>query len=101
MSDPASGQKTEIRGLLKAEQSNHSNEDRCQASAAICKSIRDWTEWQRASLILGYHPLSDEPDLLPVLREAQARGKTIALPFFPARKRRRKARRYAALRQGA
>jgi len=27
--------------------------------------------------------------------------KTIAPPFFPARKRRRKARRYAALRQGA
>jgi 5-formyltetrahydrofolate cyclo-ligase len=36
--------------------------------------------WQDAEVILGFCPMSTEPDILPTLRDAVSRGRVVALP---------------------
>ncbi len=49
-------------------------------SAAICRHILGSPEYQNARVIGGYLPMRHEADILPVLRDALASGKTLALP---------------------
>ncbi len=74
--------KAELRRQLKEEGTRHSAEERQIASDAIRSSLMQWTRWKHASSVLIFHPLPDEPDLIPLVKESLVLGRTVALPAF-------------------
>lgn len=71
--------KREWRALLR---SRHEGADARDAqSALLCQHILNSDEYKAAHVIGGYMPLPREADVLPVLRDALAQGKTLALPL--------------------
>ena len=70
--------RSEIRGVLK----NVSSEKRAAASAKIRARSKQQAFWEAAAAILFFAPLPDEVDVWPLLAEALAAGKTVALPRF-------------------
>ncbi len=57
-------------------------EERIQFSALACELLRNQPIWQNAKSILFYAPLPNEIDIWPLLSEALAADKLIALPRF-------------------
>jgi len=55
---------------------------RRRAAEDLCARLRQSDLWSSANSILMFAPLSDEPDLLPLLEIALAAGKQVALPRF-------------------
>lgn len=51
-----------------------------EKSRLICRKVLDSQEYEQAQIILGYFPLGNEVDCLPVLKQALAEGKQLALP---------------------
>lgn len=49
-------------------------------SELICKQVLDSAEYKAAETILGYYPLENEVDCLPVLKQALTDGKRVVLP---------------------
>jgi len=57
---------------------------RAGASAQARALLARQPVWREAKTVLFYAPLSDEIDLLPMLEQALAEGRTVSLPrFFP------------------
>lgn len=50
-------------------------------SALICRHVLDWEVYRSARVIGGYMPMKHEADITPVLLDALASGKTLALPL--------------------
>ena len=50
-------------------------------SAGVCHHLQQWPEWNSARVIMGFMALGSEPDVLPALRQAFARGAKIAFPI--------------------
>ena len=59
-----------------------SSEERLSLSERLCERLRDITAWKRATTVLLFAPLADEPDITPVLHEALSTGRKVALPRF-------------------
>ena len=59
-------------------------EKRAADSARICAGLRGLPVWKNARSILLFAPMPGEPDVWPLLAEALAAGKTVALPRFNA-----------------
>lgn len=57
------------------------SEKRAQESAAICRHILESAWYREARVIGGYMPMQREADVLPVLQDALASGRTVALPL--------------------
>jgi 5-formyltetrahydrofolate cyclo-ligase len=57
-------------------------ETRAAAALRVCERIRGTIEWQQAATVLLYAALPDEIDLSPLVLEALAEGKQVALPQF-------------------
>ena len=57
------------------------------ASAEACALLRQKTRWNEARAVLFYAPLTNELNIWPLLTEARAAGKTVALPRFVAEKK--------------
>jgi 5-formyltetrahydrofolate cyclo-ligase len=55
---------------------------RAAAATAICARLRTLAVWRAAQSVLMFAPLTDEPDLWPLLREALTAGKSVAVPSF-------------------
>lgn len=55
---------------------------RAAHSIALCARLRAQQNWQQARAILFFAPRPDEPDVWPLLDEALASNKTVALPSF-------------------
>ena len=53
---------------------------RAEASAAICKKILSMATFGLCDTVLCYSPVGSEVDIRPVIAEARARGKRVALP---------------------
>lgn len=70
--------RTRIRAALKT----ISAEARAHASAQACDRVRAQPVWKNARSILSFAPLPEELDLWPLLAEALAEGKAVALPRF-------------------
>ena len=51
-----------------------------QRSAQICERILTSSWYKKAKVILGYYPLGNEVNILPVLEHALSIGKVVALP---------------------
>ena len=57
---------------------------RAQFSAQACELLRNQSIWQNAKSILFYAPLPNEVDIWPLVSEALAASKIVALPGFEA-----------------
>ena len=54
--------------------------ERDAQSAALCRHVLAWEGYRQAKVIGGYIPMKHEADITPVLRNALACGKALALP---------------------
>lgn len=52
---------------------------------AVCDRIRQSQEWRQAKCVGFFAPLSDEPDVRPLWREALEGGKTLVLPRWDSK----------------
>lgn len=73
-------QRKTCRKFYKELRDNMSQEVVCEKSDAICENILNSEHYKQAEMILGYYPLGNEVDCLPVLKRALSDGKQIALP---------------------
>lgn len=74
--------KVELRQSLRAVINRLSETERVAASEQARALLRRQTLWKEARAILFYAPIPGELDLTPLLEEALAAGKTVALPGF-------------------
>lgn len=79
---PATNAKTALRGQIRARVKSIPPAARASASAELCTRLRTQNVWHSAKSVLLFAPLPDEPDVWPLLAEALAAGKTVALPGF-------------------
>jgi len=83
MSSPAET-KSVLRTRLRAELKALAADDRTSASAKLCARVRASAAWQNARAVLLFFPVPSEPDITPLLADALAAGKLLALPRFNA-----------------
>ena len=83
MTSPADA-KPALRTRLRAELKAHSPIAAAAASADLCARVKASPAWQTARAVLLFYPLPSEPDISPLLADALASGKLLALPRFNA-----------------
>ena len=76
--------KPALRTRLRAELKSLAAAARANASAELCARVRASAAWQSARAVLLFFPLPSEPDISPLLADALADGKLLALPRFNA-----------------
>lgn len=76
--------KVALRAKLRRELKAHSPANAASASADLCARVQSSTAWQAARAVLLFFPLPSEPDISPLLTDALAAGKLLALPRFNA-----------------
>lgn len=76
--------KSTLRARLRAELKDHSPASAASASAELCAQVKTSPVWQTARAVLLFFPLPSEPDISPLLTDALASGKLLALPRFNA-----------------
>jgi len=81
---PSSDMKATLRTRLRAELKSLAATDRVSASAELCARVRACAAWQSARAVLLFFPVASEPDIAPLLDDAMADGKLLALPRFDA-----------------
>lgn len=69
-----------LRKLHKILQNKMPEQEIYAKSERICRNILNSDWYQCCDVIYGYYPLAKEADCRPVLRQALADGKTVALP---------------------
>ena len=77
--DPA-GLKAEARRHLREELRKLSEPDRLGGSAAICAILKSQPVWEAARAVLLFVPPRDEPEISPLISDALAARKIVALP---------------------
>jgi len=82
MSTEISARKSELRQQLRAKLKSLAAGDCAESSLRACELLRAQMIWKNAGAILFYAPLPDEVDLSPLLDEALAAKKIVALPRF-------------------
>lgn len=83
MSSPAEA-KLLLRTRLRAELKAHSRASSAGTSTELCARLTASSAWQNARAVLLFFPLPSEPDIAPLLGDALAAGKLLALPRFNA-----------------
>lgn len=71
--------KTALRRSLRA--AHEGADARAAMSAAICRAILESPEYRAARTVGAYVPLKWEADIIPVLADVLATGRTLALPL--------------------
>jgi len=74
--------KNELRILVRAKVHAITPEQRNRDSSLACALLRQQKIWSDAKSVMFYSPLHDELDFSPLIDEALAAGKTVALPKF-------------------
>ena len=69
-----------LRKELRAQRDAIPAPERAAYGAALVDIIRSMPEFAAASVVLIYHPIGSEPDLLPLAEYAEREGKTVAFP---------------------
>lgn len=72
--------KRQLRHSIKSLHSLTTADERRQWSECICQRLLSHPAVSEATHVLLFHPLSDEPDIRPVINTLHAEGKTILLP---------------------
>lgn len=87
MNTEVSERKTILRREIRAATAAVRADDWKLLSQRACEILRDRSEWTRAVRVLFYYPVQGEIDLRPVMREALAAGRLVALPRYRAQER--------------
>jgi 5-formyltetrahydrofolate cyclo-ligase len=74
--------KSSLRARLRARLAEVPAARRAENSARARQLLARQAVWRRAKTVLFYAPLPDEVDLLPLLAQALAEGKSVALPRY-------------------
>lgn len=74
--------KSALRYFIRAGLKKYSAEECEQFSTQVCDLLRNQPIWQSAKTILFYAPLPNEVDIWPLVSEALAADKIVALPGF-------------------
>jgi len=74
--------KNALRQQIRAQVKALTVEQRAAASGRACALLEQQAVWKRAELIFFYAPMPEEIDIWPLLGDALAAGKTVALPRF-------------------
>ena len=74
-----------MRARVRAQLSQLTLAGRAAASRALCERLREQAVWQSARSVMLFAPLPRETDVWPLVEEALASGKTVALPRFSPR----------------
>ena len=82
MTTPLDSTKASLRDQIRARLQKLSAAERAAASTSLCARLREQPVWSAARFVLLFALLPDEPDLWPILNEAIAAGKSVALPAF-------------------
>lgn len=82
MTAPLANLKAVLREQIRARMKSISPTQRELAAAQICPRLKETTIWRAAKSVLFFAPLPDEPDVWPLLAEALAANKIVALPSF-------------------
>jgi 5-formyltetrahydrofolate cyclo-ligase len=80
--DSIAEQKRLLRRQILERQEGITRAEIAQDSIQICARLRSQPVWQESKRILAFFPMEMEPDIRPLLEEALAAGKTVALPWF-------------------
>jgi 5-formyltetrahydrofolate cyclo-ligase len=81
MTSPADA-KPALRTRLRAELKTLSAGARAAAAAELCARVKSAAAWPAARAVLLFFPVPSEPDITPLLADALAAGKLLALPRF-------------------
>lgn len=76
--------KARLRQDLRKQAAQMGRADLALASAQMAEQLATRAEWQAARSVLGYAPISGEPDLWPLLSALPETGRALALPRFDA-----------------
>ena len=76
--------KAALRSRLRAELKAFAPASRAASSAYLSAQVRNSSIWQSARAVLLFFPIGSEPDISPLLTDALAAGKLLALPRFNA-----------------
>jgi 5-formyltetrahydrofolate cyclo-ligase len=82
MTDSLANAKTSLRQQIRARMQSLPPAERVAAAAALRARLWEQQAWREAKSVLLFAPLSDEPDLWPLLAEALAAGKLTSLPRY-------------------
>jgi 5-formyltetrahydrofolate cyclo-ligase len=82
VTDSIDNAKANLRQQIRAQLLKLSVAVRDAASASLCARLRELNMWRDVRSVLLFAPLPEEPDIWPLLSEAIAAGKTVALPAF-------------------
>lgn len=83
MTSPADA-KPALRARLRAELQAHSSVAAVAAAGGLCARLLASPAWRSARAVLLFAPLPREPDIAPLLADALASGKLLALPRWNA-----------------
>ena len=74
--------KTALREQIRARVKSTLPAARASVAAQLCARLREQNVWRAAKSVLLFAPLPDEPDIWPLLADALAANKIVALPSF-------------------
>ena len=72
--------KQALRATVRQQKSAMTSADIAARSEALCRMVLQTRQYQQASTLYGYLPFNQEVDLMPLLRQAMADSKQVALP---------------------
>ncbi|MGC3959380.1 MAG: 5-formyltetrahydrofolate cyclo-ligase [Verrucomicrobiota bacterium] len=76
--------KAQLREQIRTRMKSLTPAARRSGGAELCARLRAQRVWQESNAVLLFAPLPDEPDVWPLLTEALAAHKQVALPSFIA-----------------
>jgi len=82
MTNSLASAKASLREQICARLKNIPTTERGVASTLLCARLREQRIWSAARSVLFFAPLPDEAEIWPLLNEAIAAGKAVALPAF-------------------
>lgn len=71
--------KARLRDEVRSRALQHPMAERVRESEQLVQHLRGQSLWQSASAVLGFIPLRDEPDVMPLLRDVLQNGKRLAV----------------------
>jgi 5-formyltetrahydrofolate cyclo-ligase len=84
MMSAIASRKQMLRREMRERQRSAAAEELSLGSARLCHHLRQQTLWADSRRVLLFSPLPPEPDIRPLLAEAIAAGKMLALPRYAA-----------------
>ena len=72
--------KQALRAAVRQQKKAMTPEDIARRSGILCRMVLQTKQYLEASTVYGYLPFNQEVDLTPLLRQAMADGKQVALP---------------------